>query len=717
MKKNLLVFMALLLVAFTASAQLPEKIGWWKFDDAGDMLKAETGSPLTLTGSQTSVAGPVEENLASEIGPASFLGILHGITPTGEDSLVNEYSVLVDFSLPEAGIWHSFIQTTIANDDDAELFTRASDNAIGTGATGYSDNVVSAETWYRMVISVKNGEFFKVYLNGALWLDGTPQDVDGRWALDSTLLIFADNDGDDGTIVCAELAMWDVALTGSEVLELGNVFGDKLVTSITISGEGDASTIETDGGTLQMIATVEPVDATNDSVAWSLTEGEDKAAIDETGLLTAIKNGTVTVIATSTDGGNVTDSMEVVISNQPVVLVTAIEVTSEGDAESIETQGGTLQMYAHVSPDNATDKSVTWSVVPGTGDATIDQNGLLTAVSDGTVGVRATANDGSGIYGGTVIEIAGQTVIRERKGLWKFDDASDMLKATIGQPLTLTGTQTSVAGPAAGNLATEVPLGSYLSMAHGIEANGGGTLVNEWSLQIDFSLPAIDTWYAFFQTLDSDADMFVAKTAAGDIGRVPNSIGCGSTLYSANTVSANTWYRMIVSVKNGEFLKLYMNGELWLDAVAQDVDGRYGLQPVLDIFQDDDGDDGTIKCSELGIWDVALSEGEAAGLGNALNSEVTGIKDIETTNGTLDQNYPNPFRNFTTLPYRVTKTGDVTFRVLDMSGKEIRKIHEGQRTPGNYQVVFNRGNLSAGVYYVQMAANNTTTTIKMVITE
>ncbi|HLO58414.1 MAG TPA: Ig-like domain-containing protein [Bacteroidales bacterium] len=717
MKKNLLVLLSLLLVAFTANAQLPDRIGWWKFDDAGDMLKAETGSPLTLTGSQTSVAGPVETNLAAEIGPGSFLSMLHGMTATGEDSLVNEYSVLIDFSIPEAGIWHSFIQTTIANEDDADLFTRASDNAIGTGATGYSDNTVSASTWYRMVISVKNGEFFKVYLNGALWLDGTPQDIDGRWALDSTLLIFADNDGDDGTIDCAELAIWDIALTGSEVLQLGNAFGDKLVTAITVTGEGDASTIETDGGTLQMIATVEPADATNDSVAWSLTEGEDKASIDETGLLTAIKNGTVTVIATSTDGGNVSDSMDIVISNQPVVAVTSIEVTSEGDAETIETQGGTLQMYAQVLPDNATDKSVTWSVVPGTGDATIDQTGLLTAVSDGTVGVRATANDGSGIFGGTVIQISGQTVIRERKGLWKFDDASDMLKATIGQPLTLTGTQTSVEGPAAGNLATEVPLGSYLSMTHGIAANGGGSLVNEWSLQIDFSLPAIDTWYAFFQTLDGDADLFVAKTAAGDIGRVPNSIGCGSTLYSTNTVSANTWYRMIVSVKNGEFFKLYINGELWLDAAAQDIDGRYGLESVLGIFQDDDGDDGTIICSELGIWDVALSEGEAAGLGNPLNSEVTGIHNIENESGNLDQNYPNPFRQFTTLPYQVTKAGDVTFRVLDMSGKEVRTIREGYKTPGNYKVEFSRSNLSAGVYYVQMAANNTSKTIKMVITE
>jgi hypothetical protein len=61
--------------------------------------------------------------------------------------------------------------------------------------------------------------------------------------------------------------------------------------------------------------------------------------------------------------------------------------------------------------------------------------------------------------------------VPERKGWWKFDDAADMLKAEIGSPLTLSGTQTSVAGPTAGNLATQISLGSYLTMTHGIAAN------------------------------------------------------------------------------------------------------------------------------------------------------------------------------------------------------------------------------------------------------
>lgn len=706
----------MLFAVFTASAQVPSRVGWWKFDDAADMLKAEIGKPLILTGTQLSVPGPVLGNLATQIDVGSFLTIDHGIVPAQGDSLVNEYSVMIDFSIPQGNIWHSFIQTSMTNDDDADFFTRASDNAIGTSATGYSSRTVAQDTWYRMVISVKNGSSFKVYMNGGLWLDGGAQDVDGRWALDSLLLIFADNDGDDGLINCSELAMWNVALSQSEVLQLGDAFGNKLVTGITVSGEGGANTITTDGGTLQMAATIEPSDATKQKVTWALSSGLDKATIDSTGLLKAVKNGTVTVTATSTDGGFVTGSLDVTISNQPVIPVTSITITTEGGVSTIQTSGGTLQMYANVQPDNATDKSVLWSVVPGTGDATIDSTGLVKAVKDGTIGIRATARDGSGVFGGTVIIISNQTSVRPRKGWWKFDDAGDMLKATVGQPLTLTGTQTSVNGPVQGNLATEVPLGSYLTMTHGIAPNGGGQLVNEWSLQIDFLLPQIDTWYAFFQTLDGDADLFVAKTEASDIGRLPNTIGSGSVLYSTNTVSANTWYRMIVSVKNGEFFRIYVNGDLWLDASGQDIDGRYALQSTLEIFQDNDGDDGTIDCSELGIWDVALTAEEASALGNPSTSSTTAVREIaSTTNNLLGANYPNPFSVSTIFPYIINETGEVTFHILDISGKEVRTIHEGIRTPGSYNLEIGSENMSEGIYFVQMTTGQQTSTRKMIL--
>ncbi|WP_297424177.1 InlB B-repeat-containing protein [Clostridium sp.] len=59
----------------------------------------------------------------------------------------------------------------------------------------------------------------------------------------------------------------------------------------------------------------------------------------------------------------------------------------------------TIQMTAIISPSTATDKTVTWSVTNGTGTATINSSGVLTGVSSGTVIVKATAADGSGVCG------------------------------------------------------------------------------------------------------------------------------------------------------------------------------------------------------------------------------------------------------------------------------------------------------------------------------
>ena len=102
------------------------------------------------------------------------------------------------------------------------------------------------------------------------------------------------------------------------------------------------------------------------------------------------------------DGGNG--------GEQPTIPVTAIAVSSQNGASTITTKSGTLQMTANVLPENATDKTVTWSVTKGTGNAVISASGLLTAVSDGTVTVKATANDGSNVVSnGFTVTISGQS--------------------------------------------------------------------------------------------------------------------------------------------------------------------------------------------------------------------------------------------------------------------------------------------------------------------
>jgi len=153
-------------------------------------------------------------------------------------------------------------------------------------------------------------------------------------------------------------------------------------------------------GNLQMNALVTPDNATNKTVTWSVKNGTGSATINSSGLLSATKSGTVTVIATAKDGSRIAGSAIINVA----VPVTTIMVKAAKNATSVAVNAK-LQIAVSISPTNATIKNVTWSVKNGTGSATIDQSGLLTGTSGGTVTITATAKDGSGIQGSTIINL------------------------------------------------------------------------------------------------------------------------------------------------------------------------------------------------------------------------------------------------------------------------------------------------------------------------
>ena len=210
----------------------------------------------------------------------------------------------------------------------------------------------------------------------------------------------------DGTVTVKATAVDGSGVYGEKEITIsGQVIP---VTGITVTGEDDAITIETDDGTLQMSAAISPTNATNKNVTWSVPANSAGSINATTGLLTALFNGSVLVTATAADGSGVTGTMTVVISNQ-IVPVTGVTVTGTEGRTAITTDDGTLQMTATVSPDTATNKNVTWSV-SDVSIATISTAGILTAISNGTVTVKATAVDGSGVYGEKTITISNQIV-------------------------------------------------------------------------------------------------------------------------------------------------------------------------------------------------------------------------------------------------------------------------------------------------------------------
>lgn len=109
------------------------------------------------------------------------------------------------------------------------------------------------------------------------------------------------------------------------------------------------------------------------------------------------------------------------------ILVETIEVSGLDGVNTI-TDGGDLQMVATVLPASADEPGVVWSVEGIDGEATISADGVLSAVSSGTVTVTATALDGSGITGTQVVTIAGVVTPG-----FTFDPVSDTSVTVCGQ--------------------------------------------------------------------------------------------------------------------------------------------------------------------------------------------------------------------------------------------------------------------------------------------
>ncbi len=65
----------------------------------------------------------------------------------------------------------------------------------------------------------------------------------------------------------------------------------------------------------------------------------------------------------------------------------------------------------------------------------------------------------------------------------------------------------------------------------------------------------------------------------------------------------------------------------------------------------------------------------------------------------LGQNYPNPFNPVTTIKYNIPVNAEVTLRVYNLLGQEVKTIVNGIQNRGKYSVQFDGTNLASGLYF------------------
>lgn len=133
------------------------------------------------------------------------------------------------------------------------------------------------------------------------------------------------------------------------------------------------------GESLNLIATVSPGDATDKTVRWS--SSNNSIATVSNGVVTAVSKGTTTITAKA---GSKTATCTITVTEIPVSSITLNKTSAT------LVKGETLALSATVNPSNATDKTITWSS-SNNKVATVNYNGVVTAVSKGSVTITAEA--------------------------------------------------------------------------------------------------------------------------------------------------------------------------------------------------------------------------------------------------------------------------------------------------------------------------------------
>ena len=161
---------------------------------------------------------------------------------------------------------------------------------------------------------------------------------------------------------------------------------DKSVAVTEVRLDKTATTL-VEGDTEELMATVMPENATDKGIEWKSSD-ESVATVSQTGLVTALKEGSSAITVITNDGG-FKATCDVTV-NKKVIAVTSVVL---GNTELTLVEGEEEKLAVAVTPENATDKSVVWES-GNESVATVSQEGLVTAVGEGKATITVKTNDG-----------------------------------------------------------------------------------------------------------------------------------------------------------------------------------------------------------------------------------------------------------------------------------------------------------------------------------
>ncbi len=202
-------------------------VAQWDFN--GNLASSTAGANLTAAAATPASAPEVTFTTATINGETAqvasftrgtYFQMIHGLDDNGGGSFVNQYTLMMDVMFPSRpGGWAVLWQTSAANANDGDWFINPSG---GLGISSVYGGSVADGTWNRIALVVDSAAgTLTSFLNGTQVQQVSGPSLDGRWSLDSTALLFADENQENAGGFVNSVQLRGRAMTAADIAALG----------------------------------------------------------------------------------------------------------------------------------------------------------------------------------------------------------------------------------------------------------------------------------------------------------------------------------------------------------------------------------------------------------------------------------------------------------------------------------------------------------------
>lgn len=107
--------------------------------------------------------------------------------------------------------------------------------------------------------------------------------------------------------------------------------------------------------------------------------------------------------------------------------------------------------------------------------------------------------------------------------------------------------------------------------------------------------------------------------------------------------------------------------------------------------------------------------GVAFAVDATFGASTVSVNNLVNQNFTIDQIYPNPAADFSTLSFSLKSAGKAEVVITDMRGRQIQSTNLGMLEMGKHEHKIDVSNLSSGLYFVEFRHNGSVGTQKLIV--